>query len=924
MISSRIGYPGIALSCLVLLAFLAGCRSQSQDATLASAKDYLAKQDYRAAVIQLKNVLEKTPESAETRFLLGKALIEIGDAASEVELRKARDLKYPVDQVTAQLQRFHIASGQYKRVVDEAATVIGTTPAMQAELQTNVSMAHAFLGNRAAAEKANGGALEAKADFIPARINKARLDAGRGDSASALATLDSVIAAEASNSEAWKTKGDVHMLRVENDAAIAAFRKALSLRPGYLAAHFRVASLLIAGGKIDEAAKEVDVMRRIAPVQPLTLLVSAQIAYLRKDFKAAREFAQTLLKVAPNEPSGLLQAGLIEFQLKSYDRAENLLAKVVQTGAAPVAARRALTVSYLTSGLTAKAIATLAPILPVIDKDPDMLALAGETYLMHGDLKRAEDYFTRAAALDPKDNIKRTAVATTRMARGDTDTAVVELEQISAGDAAVTADMALISFYLRRGQHARALKAIDSLEKKQPTNVLAPDLRGRVLMQKGDAAGARANFERTLAINPAYLPGAVALANLDLSENKPDEARRRFEGVLVADPKNVKAMIAIAELRRRAGGPVDEVAGLLSKAVAAGPNDPAPRSELVGLYLRAGDSKKAVAVAQDAVAAMPSEPEVYEMLGQAHLAAADHNQALATFAKLSALQPLSTRPYLLMANANVAAKNPVAAAQNLRRALELKPDAIEAQQGLALLDLQTGKGQTALAIAREVQKQRPGEATGYLLEGDIGAVRKSWAEAASAYRAGLKQIPAPEIAIKLHMVLVAAGNKGEADRFAAGWVRDKPRELVFRQYLGESAATRKEYETAAAHFKAILEVQPDNVAILNNVAWIGGELKDPKALEYAEKADKLAPNHPAIMSTMATLLGARGETTRAMELAKKAVGIAPQYAEARLAYARLLLKSGNKAEARVQLAELAKLGDRFAEQAEVTGLMKDL
>ena len=39
-------------------------------------------------------------------------------------------------------------------------------------------------------------------------------------------------------------------------------------------------------------------------------------------------------------------------------------------------------------------------------------------------------------------------------------------------------------------------------------------------------------------------------------------------------------------------------------------------------------------------------------------------------------------------------------------------------------------------MAREVQKQRPKEAVGYLLEGDAYANKKSWNEAASGLSGG--------------------------------------------------------------------------------------------------------------------------------------------------------------------------------------------
>src|SRR3712207_677150 len=81
-------------------AVIAGCGGGSTpEAMLASGKDYLAKNDRSAAIIQLKNALQQNPKLAEARFLLGKTLLDTGDIpGGEKELRKALELNYPAEE----------------------------------------------------------------------------------------------------------------------------------------------------------------------------------------------------------------------------------------------------------------------------------------------------------------------------------------------------------------------------------------------------------------------------------------------------------------------------------------------------------------------------------------------------------------------------------------------------------------------------------------------------------------------------------------------------------------------------------------------------------------------------------------------------------------------------------------------------------
>lgn len=920
-----------ASATVALAALLAAACSESPESLLASGKDYLARNDSPAAIIQIKNALQQNPGLAEGRYLLGKALLESGDpVAAEVELRKARDLGYPDDQLLPQLARTLMAKGAFRKVVDDLAKAELSSPESRAEVQTTLGMAYTALGDRPSAAAALDAALAAQAGHAPALLAQASLKAGEGDLAGALVQVAAVLEKAAENHQAWQLKGDLLQAGGEREAALAAYRKALELRPEFLPAHFALAFAFLQQARLEEAAGQLETLKKLAPRHPQTLYLEAQLAYRKKEFARVRELTQQLLRIAPNHPGILELAGAGEYQLKSLLQAESYLGKALQQAPDLAMARRLLIAIYLSQGEAKKALDALQPVLGKIDDDPALLTLAGGVFLHNGDLRKAEEYAAKAAALDPKDARKRTTLALAHIMQGHAETAFAELEEIAAGDSGTTADLALIASYLQRKEGGKALDAVAALEKKQPDNPIVHQLRGRALLLRQDVAGARRSFERALAVSPTYFPAAAALASLDLGERRPEAARQRFEAILAADGKNMQAYVALAELRARSGGTADEVAALLGKAVAAQPGEATPRLLLVDLHLRHKDAKRALAAAQEAAAALPERPEILDALGRAQVAAGDFNQGLATYNKLAGLQPASPQPYLRMAEASLAAKNPDAALQSLQKGLEIKPDLVGAQQAMLKVHLDAGRPQEALKIAREVQRQRPGEAIGYILEGDIGAARKSWGEAAAAYRAGLgqtgPQLPAPQLAVKLHAALLAGGSKAEADTFAADWLKKYPREPAFRLYLAESAGARQDFAAAARHYRALLEIQPNNPMLLNNLAWALG--KEPKggaeAIGHAEQANRLAPDQPAFMDTLAVLLAGQGEHGRAVDLLKKAVALAPQAPAIRLNLARALLGAGQKAEAKKELEELARLGSRFTAQAEVAQLMKQL
>ena len=507
---------------------------------------------------------------------------------------------------------------------------------------------------------------------------------------------------------------------------------------------------------------------------------------------------------------------------------------------------------------------------------------------------------------------------------GAVDSAFVELQDIAATDTGTTADMALVSAHLRRQDFDKALKAIDGMEKKQPGKPLAAVLRGRTLLAKRDTAGARTSFERAVELDPLFFPAVASLAALDLMESKPEDGRRRFEALVSKDPKNSQALLALAELTARSGASKEDVVKAINKAITVNPTNAVPRLMLIDYHLRNKDARMATVAAQEGVTALPDSVQMLDALGRAQQANGEFNQAVSTFNKLIALQPGSPQPYMRLADVHMAAKDKVAAAASLRKALEIKPDLQQAQRGTIMLDVDSKNFKGAIATARTMQKQSPKNAVGYALEGDINAAQKDWNGAASAYREGLAKIAAPELAIKLHSVLLAADKTADAEKFAASWQKDHAKDAAFLLYLADGAIARKDYKAAEKGYLNIIKLQPTFAIAYNNLAWVTAKLNKDGAIAYAEKALELAPNQPAFMDTLAVLVSDKGDYARAAKLQADAIKLQSDNPVFKLNLAKIHIKGGSKDLAKRELDELVKLGDKFVGQAEVAELLKVL
>lgn len=914
----------VASGFILLNGGLVACsKSQSAQELVAEARQHRQKGDSKAAVIQLKNAIQNNPDDPEARLLLATIYNETGDPQSaEKEFRKALSLGVSPEKVLPGLATALFTQGLYQKVLDETSQASAAKG--DAELFTLRGNAYLSMGNAPEAKLSFDRALKEKMDHADALIGLSRLAMSQKDLDTATGFAERAVTTSPKNPNAWLLKGDLLQAQEKIEPALAAYDQVLSLKPGDPVAHITKAILEIHAKKFDAAKADIDAARKSAPNGPIVFYTQALLDYTQGKHAAALESLQQVLRVAPDHMPGNLLAGAVHLTLGAPQQAEQHLKKYLEKNPGNLYASKILASALLKNGQTERAVGIVNAALKGAPNDIQLLALAGESYLKMKDFGKATRYFEKASTLAPQAAPIRTALAVSNLAQGENSRAIAELEAAVGLDGkSPQAGVLLIMTHLRSRDYDKALAAAKALEKEQPDNPLVQNLKGAVYLGKKDNPAARASFEKALALQSTYFPAVANLALLDMQEKRPDAAKKRFEALLQKDPKSIQAMNALAGLAL-AQGKQQEATEWLERVNRENPDEVQPAILLASHYLRVGEKQKALTLMRKLQVTQAANPEVLEILAQAQLANSEQAAALDTYKKLAAVMPTSPAPQLRIASTYLAMQNNEGASEALKKALTIQPDYVDAQLMQAALEARAGRHDQALSIARNIQKQRAKSSVGYLLEGDVLTSQNKPALAVKAYEQAFAFNKSGPVIVKVHESLRKAGKEKEADARLAQWLKENPSDTATRMYLGTASLFNQQNKAAIVQFNAVLQVDPKNVAALNNLAMAFQGEKDPRALEYAEKAYALAPDHPGVLDTLGWILVEQGNTARGLPLLEKAASLDPRAADIQYHLVLGLLKSGDKAKARKELEQLLGSGRRFSKIDEAKELIKQL
>lgn len=922
----------LCLSIVLLpLLFIAACGlGMDNSARLARGQAAFESGEYRAAIIDARNILQQEPEHLEARLLLGRSALRVNDAATaEKELRRAMDLGVSPGSVAVDLGNALLSLRRFEQLLQEIRPELVS----EAErLDILLLRGDAMMGLRRP-ESARALYLEvlaANSGDLPARIGVASSYIAEENFARARLTIDEALALDGEYALARLASGSLHLSMQDIEAAKAEFARALELATTASDADAQSSALIglidvhLARNDLPAAKVAAAQLRDLAPGSLAGSYVAARIAYLEEDFETAQAELQQVLLISPDYRPAQFLLAAVHLKRGNLGQAAMHLSPVISAAPNNADARKLMAEIHLQQDRADEALTILQPLLGSADSDADALNLAVRASLEAGKYDDAIGYLREELDKTPDNVDLQLDLAAAYLAAGKVDDAESLLSSSREGsqENAYRRDLLKVLSSLRREDPGTALRYAKEMAEHWPEDARVQNLIGGIALSTDALDLARESFMAARSLAPSDLSTYFNVARADVQQGDFDSARQQYLEALEQQPDAVEVMVALARLEARVENRAKAMEWL-EKARSINPAAMMPRLLLARLYLNERSFESAAQVATEAVSIEDSSAEARNLLGLAQQGLNENAAALASFEQAVEFDPEESAYRTNRVRAQVALGNYALAERTLAEAGGIDLDNIQLSAMMAAVKARQGDADAAMNIARQLQSRHPDNGIPFALEAELLAAAGKFDQAAAVYDKALSLRPDDrQLALRAFQVRSSGGlSDPEAPLYA--YMAARPLDNELRLVAAQSHQARGEGTRAIDGYEKVLTSAPDTYVALNNLAWEYFQSGDSRAEEFARRAHELAPQDGSVADTLGWILVNKGDLEGGIPLLRDAVRYSEGNPDVRYHLAAGLAAAGAKAEARGILEDMLG-GEDFASRRDAEVLLASL
>lgn len=905
----------------------------SADEYYEDALSHYKKKDFTTTIIQLKNALQLNEKHLPAKILLGEAYLGSGEPqAAEAQLRRAREQGADENLVAVPIANSLMSQEKYQQL-EEYVSRVRRAPEVDSKLSVILGIAYTKQQNYQEADLAFNKARRLDPGNPEPLLAQASLALNNDDLDSVKSLVTQLRDLSPDNPDLWLLEGDLHTRQNEPELALTAYDKILQINPDYVTARLRRARMLLDKGQFEVVIAELKPLWEEDLYEPeaIYLYAMALASSGRTDLAtkvledASRKIDYLGANLVDKQPTLALLSATIAYnqgnQLKALESAKKLVEKLPNH--APT--RMLLGRIYMDLGQPQDVIESLKPVYYRQENNPEFLSLYGRALLQLEQYAEAIKLLERASGISNNPKALASDIALARIAMGQTDKAINELQAaITSGEYDTRSGILLAYSRLSNGEFADAETTTRLLLIREPDNPLLHNLLGTIAASRGEITAARQSFQHALNIDPGYIHARMNLIKFDMKDGKLDDAEKQLHKLLEQDSDSRQALAGLAQVAEMRGD-FEASVEWLEKLWAKNPDVLMEGLHLIDIYRKLRQEEKALNAALRLREKHNKNFDVLMVLINTQLAAGKRQDAIDTLnLSLRYTVDFSVAQLVVIAKKQIQAEDIDGAYSTLNKCLIQEPDYIPAIIEMIKLETRRRNYEKALQLANQVISIQPDSFLGHSLKGDILVFAGREDEAVEVYEKVNAIWPSTQLHLKILRLRQRKGPSKQALVPLELWSRGNPDDVEAQYGLAVGYIDVNEYDKATRLHLALLTKLPDDASIHNNLAWLLQQKQDKKALEHAEKAYSLSPEDPAILDTYGWVLSETGQSDVGLRYIRQALSRSSKDPSSLYHLALVLSRLDRKGEAEDVLKDLLKSNQNFREVTQAKALLTQL
>ncbi len=892
---------------LATLLFLAGC-GQNLTATehVAKAKDHMDKGELRPAMIELSSAVQKDPNSVEGRWLLAKVAADMGEGArAEKEIQKAMELGLNRASGQLTLVKALLLQGEFDRALQESSVMApGTSKSDQAAILGLRGQVYVVKGQFDLAQQTLEQALQVKSDSVPALIGMTALHGYQRQYDVSRQWVDKALKADPTSPDAWNALGDLEGAQARLVEAEKAYEQAIKHRAAPYLEQIKRAQVRIQLKKFAEAAADIKSLKDAGfKDHPYVNYVAGLNQFAQGNYEQAAKDFQVSYELDPGFLPNRIYLATAQVRLGNTEQALKYAQKILADAPGSKIANNLLGSVLISRAEYTSAKDILQKTLVNSSNDTEALSLMTNIAMAEGDAVKALEYANRVAELEPDSKLAQDMLLMAKMISGEKLNDQLNAARADATEKGddYTREFLIAVEAFRNNHPNEALERAKRLHLRYPEKVDPIKLVAASYLRLGKWDNAKSELEKAVKLVPNEPSATRTLAKIETIKGNLKEARDMLGPFVKANPLDEEAVLQLVDIESR----IDKTAAIippLEQVVQHNPDANRARVKLAAEYLNKGRIQDVLKITSNLTdSQIKGQPALLELRGRAQMLAGDFRAARVTFENWTKLAPKSAPAHYHYANSLAASGDHAGVRKALESALKLNPRYLPARIGevkMLVHSKELDKAQKALTKL----KQDFGDQTEVLgIEGWFALGTKDYARAEKSFSTVIRRNPDTEIAILLVRSMWLQNKNDAAISFMQDWLKSHPKDLSILLHLAGAYLGMNRNDEARATYSKVVEISPEHVPALNNLAWLSRDKDLKRAMEYAQRAYQLAPKDPYVLDTLGMLTLKNGDLSRATSLLRDANARSPNDAQIQVHLATVLIQQGQRGEARKML-----------------------